>query len=65
VKQGVRAAKQKAPAISFGLGAEQGRTWTVFADKWEQLAKKIRLQLKEVTPSVYVGPHFDPLKLCG
>jgi len=51
--------------VSIGLGAEQGRSHTVYAAKWEVLAKEVQATLKNLVKKVYVGPHFDPNKLCG
>lgn len=65
----VKAALQAAPgrdvAISWSLGAEQGRSFTVFASKWEVLAKQVVATLRDEARKVWVGPNFDPNKLCG
>lgn len=67
--QAVTAALQASPgrsiSISWSLGAEQGRSFTVFAAQWQQLASEVHSALADVAGTVRVGPHFDPLKLCG
>jgi hypothetical protein len=64
VKAALRASGESV-SISWSLGAEQGRTFTVFASKWEQLAIEVKEALADVASRVWVGPNFDPLKLCG
>lgn len=51
--------------ISWSLGAEQGRSFTVFASKWQLLAEQVQEGLKDAARRVWVGPNFDPNKLCG
>jgi hypothetical protein len=51
--------------ISYGLGSEQGRSWTVYAAQWEQLAREVVATLHGVVHKLWVGPNFDALKLCG
>lgn len=66
LNQGIQAAtNHRSPSISFGLGAEQGRSWTVFAGNWDMLLKELKNLVNPTTRTMSVGPHFDPLKLCG
>lgn len=51
--------------ISWSLGAEQGRSFTVFASKWQLLAQQVQAGLNRAARRVWVGPNFDPNKLCG
>lgn len=51
--------------ISYGLGSEQGRSWTLYAAQWEALAREVVSTLRGVVHKLWVGPNFDALKLCG
>lgn len=51
--------------ISFGLGAELGRTFTVFGAQWAGVTKRVQAALAAIVDSYAVGPQFDPTKLCG
>lgn len=56
---------QSSVKVSIGFGGELGRSFTVYASKWETLARKVQKTLKGKVARVAAGPHFDPLKLCG
>jgi hypothetical protein len=52
-------------SISFGLGAELGRSFTVYAAQWAKVTARVQAALAAMVDSSAVGPQFDPTKLCG
>eukprot|EP00878_Enallax_costatus_P018875 GHUV01019898.1.p2 GENE.GHUV01019898.1~~GHUV01019898.1.p2 ORF type:complete len:115 (+),score=10.20 GHUV01019898.1:822-1166(+) len=52
--------------VSVGLGAELGRSYTKFGDKWAQLSTSVQATLNSgVRFPATVGPNFDWGQLCG
>jgi hypothetical protein len=51
--------------LSLGLGSELGRSFTVYAAKWQQVTARVKAALAAMVDNSAVGPQFDPTKLCG
>jgi hypothetical protein len=51
--------------LRFGLGAELGRSFTVYGAKWAAVTARVQAALAALVDSYAVGPQFDPTKLCG